>query len=117
MIRALALVFVISLSACTSWRRSDGLLAEPIASRDRVQVWIGRTAHDVRGVKVQGDSLSAIPAGKPLNCESCRVGFARADVDSLRTADDSGGTIVIVGAATLALLILYLKAGLASNYP
>jgi len=31
--------------------------------------------------------------------------------------DGTGGTVVIASAAAIVLLILYLKAGLASNYP
>jgi len=117
LIRPLALTLAATLSACTSWHRNDARLAEPLAPRERVQIWIGATAHEVHGVVSQGDSLTAVPSGKGTTCDSCRVAFARADIDSVRTVDGTGGTVVIAGAAVLVLLILYFKAGLAGNYP
>ena len=117
MIRLLALALAATLSACTSWHRNDARLAEPLAPRDRVQIWTGTTAHDVHSVVLQGDSLTAIPSWKPPNCDSCRVAFARADVDSVRSVDVSGETVLISGVALIAAFIIVLYRGLASNYP
>jgi len=116
-IRLLALALAATLSACTSWHRNDARLAEPLAPRDRVQIWTGTTAHDVHSVVLQGDSLTAIPSWKPPNCDSCRVAFARADVDSVRSVDVSGETVLISGVALIAAFIIVLYRGLASNYP
>ena len=117
MIRALALALATTLSACTFWHRNDARLAEPLAARDRVQIWIGPTAHDVHSVILHGDSLTAIPSWKPPNCDSCRVTFARADVDSGHSVDVSGESVAIAGAAVVVLLYFSIKAGLASLYP
>ena len=117
MIRALALALATTLSACTFWHRNDARLAEPLAPRDRVQIWTGTTAHDVHSVVLQGDSLTAIPSWKPPDCDSCRLAFARADVDSVRAVQVSGEAVLIGGIAVIGLLVLYLVGGLASNYP
>ena len=117
MIRVLALALAASLSACTFWHRNDARLTEPLAPRDRVQIWIASTAHDVHGVVLQGDSLTAIPYWKAPDCDSCRVAFARADVDSVRSVEVSGETVLISGVAVIALLLVVIYQGLASNYP
>jgi hypothetical protein len=117
LIRPLALALATTLSACTFWHRNDARLAEPLAPRDRVQIWIGTTAHDVHGIMLQGDSLTAIPSWKPPNCDSCRVAFARADVDSVRSVEVSGETVLISGVAVIVAFIVVLYRGLASNYP
>ena len=117
MIRVLALALAASLSACTFWHRNDARLTEPLAPRDRVQIWIETTAHDVHSVVLQGDSLTAIPYWKAPDCDSCRVAFARADVDSVRSVEVSGETVLISGVAVIALLLVVIYQGLASNYP
>jgi hypothetical protein len=114
--RPIAVLLAFTVTACTFWHRDEGLLADSLATRDRVQIWIGTTAHDVHGVVVRGDSLTAVPFWKPPDCDSCRVAFARADVDSVRAVQVSGGTVLIASVALIALVILYFTRGLASNY-
>jgi hypothetical protein len=114
---ALALVLACTLSGCSVWHRSDDGLAQPRAARDRVQLWIGTRAYEVHGVAVRGDSVSAVPLWQPPTCDSCRLNFALADVDSVRAQDVSGEAILIGGVAVIALIIVYIRGGLASNYP
>jgi hypothetical protein len=114
---ALAFALATVLPGCSAWHRLDEGLAQPRAARDRVQLWIGTRAYEVRSVSVRGDSVSAVPSWQPPTCDSCRLHFALADVDSVRAQDTSGGTILIGGVAVVALIILYLRGGLASNYP
>ena len=42
--------------------------------RQELQVWQGREAVTLHGVRITGDSLSGVPVWKPPDCDSCRVG-------------------------------------------
>ena len=114
--QSIAVLLACTVTACTFWHRDDGLLADSLASRDRIQIWIGATAHDVHGVVTRGDSLTAVPYWKPPECDSCRVAFARSSVDSVRAVQVSGETVLIVVVAAIGLFILHVTQGLAGNY-
>jgi hypothetical protein len=54
-------------------------------------VWASGQALRLHGVVVKADSVSGIPFFKPLDCDSCRVGLRRTEVDSLRVGDPMNG--------------------------
>jgi hypothetical protein len=45
----------------------------------------------LHGVIVGSDTVSGVPFLKSLDCDSCRVGIERAEVDSLRLGEPVGG--------------------------
>lgn len=94
------------LTACAGWQRSVLLPAESLPPRARRQIWVGRTAHEVHSVVVRGDSISAVPVWRPPECDSCRIAFALAEVDSLRAPDVHSEVVVIGGVLLVALLII-----------
>jgi hypothetical protein len=51
------------------------------------------------------DSVSGIPFLAPLTCDSCRVGFPRAQVDSIKLGDPTGGFWASTGLVLLGLLL------------
>lgn len=56
----------------------------------------------LHGLRIGPDSLSGIPFLKPIECDSCRVSIARAEVDSIRAGDPPGG----FWATTIGILVV-----------
>jgi hypothetical protein len=73
-----------AVTACTTWRRRDDVLTQPVPERQHLQLWTGRQGHSLHGVVVRGDSIRAVPRWKPPQCDSCAVVLARVAVDSVR---------------------------------
>lgn len=69
----------------------------------------------MHGVIVGAESVSGIPFVKPLDCDSCRMGIGRTEVDSLRTGDPVAGfwTTAALGAAVT--LVALCRFGLCSG--
>lgn len=90
---AVLLALALAQAACgAGWRQP----AEPLTAalrnpRQQVQVWQAGRARQLHGVVVSADSVSGIPFLEPLECESCRIVLARAEVDSLRVGNPTGG--------------------------
>lgn len=53
--------------------------------RQELEVWRGRAALTLHGVRVAGDSLTGVPIWKPPDCDSCRVSVPVSGIDSIRT--------------------------------
>ena len=103
-VRALALsCLAIPQAACgAGWRQP----IEPISailrdSRQQVQVWHAGRPLQLHGVTISAESLHGVLYHRPLECDSCRIGLARSEVDSLRTGSPPAGlwrsTGLIVG--------------------
>ena len=82
-------------------------VAEPVtlAPRQQAQIWVGHRQVRVHGVAVTQDSISGIPFLQSLACDSCRLSFPRAQVDSLRVGDPTGGFWGSTGLVLLGLLL------------
>ena len=79
----------------------------PLPARQQVQVWASGQVLRLHGVIVRADSVSGVPFFKPLDCDSCRVGIPRAEVDSLRIGDPMDafwGTTALGVVVTLVVL-------------
>jgi hypothetical protein len=61
----------------------------------------------VHGLRLTADSISAVPFLQPATCDSCRIAWARTEVDSIRLGDPSGGFL-----ASLLGALAILSAGL-----
>jgi hypothetical protein len=74
----------------------------------QAQVWHAGKATQVHGLRLTNDSVSAVPYLKPATCDSCRVTWARTEVDSIRLGDPSGGFLAsLLGALAILSLALF----------
>ena len=99
---------------CSVWStHSRTILVTPHGAHDQYEVWVAARPHLLRGLAVEGDTVSGVPVAERSDCQACRVRFALAAVDSvrIRTRDawrtqllkGVAGTLVLV-AITLVLL-------------
>jgi hypothetical protein len=106
--RALALCwFALAQAGCgAGWRRRAELTAGTVPRGQQVEVWHGGQAERLHAVIVTGDSVSGVPFLRPRGCDSCRVAFPRAGVDSLRLGHPERGfwKSVAVALGTLAVV-------------
>lgn len=78
-----------------------------IAVTQKVDVWTQGQHWRLYGVTVMLDSITGIPADVSLDCDSCRVGFPRSQIDSVATGH-TPWVVQAIGAQTGALAWLYL---------
>jgi hypothetical protein len=105
--RLLAAAALVALFAsCNGWRGRSGVLAEPQEPRTQIRLWVHGTVHQVHGVRVAGDSVTAVPFIRPPNCEGCALHLALRDIDSVQVrALDRDKSIFV---AILVLPLVYL---------
>lgn len=79
-------IFSLLLAGCSSYQHGRPLEAVPLPAptRDRFEVWSKGQAHQLHALRIEHDSLVGVPWWNDPACDSCRVVFARADVDSVR---------------------------------
>lgn len=81
--------------------------------QQQVQVWSSGEVRRWHGVAVTEDSIVGVPFTEPLNCRTCRVGMARAAVDSVRLGSPVAGfwkTVGVVLGGGLVLLGVWCEA-------
>jgi hypothetical protein len=106
------------LTACTSYQGARPVEAIPLpaAERERFEVWSHGTGHQLHALRAEGDSIVGVPWWKDPACDSCRVAFARTEIDSIRVrrfdANESGAlaslSIPFFVFPMLGLMALYL---------
>jgi hypothetical protein len=83
--------------------------------RQELEVWQGREAITLHGVRITGDSLTGVPAWKPPACDSCRVAVPVSAIDSIRTVDNERAWMLAASLPFVALgavaVIFALSAG------
>ena len=109
------LLVTMSVTACTTWRRRDDALTQPVPERQHLQLWTGRQGHSLHGVVVRSDSIRAVPRWKPPQCDSCAVVFARAAVDSVRVRVSSPVRTVALLTVLCAFVYIGSQAGRAGG--
>ena len=70
---------------------------ERLAPRQQVQVWHQGEAQRWHALQVRADSVSGIPYHRSIDCDSCRVVWPRAIVDSIRVGNPVAGFWKTVG--------------------
>jgi len=86
----LACLAVPLAAACSAgWRRVPLATPRDLPQHQQVQVWRGSQATRLEGLVISGDSASGYPFPRPPGCDTCRVAFALAQVDSIRQGDPS----------------------------
>jgi hypothetical protein len=83
------------------------MLPGQLPARQQVQVWTSGRVLRLHGVSIGADSVTGVPFFLPPECDSCRAGVRRAEVDSLRLGDPMRGfwgTTALGVAVTLVIL-------------
>jgi hypothetical protein len=84
-----------------------------IAVTQNVDVWTQGQHWRLHGVTVMLDSISGIPADTSLDCDDCRLGFPRSQIDSVVTRRHSElltGVAAQAGAVTYTYLLFFFAA-------
>lgn len=55
----------------------------PVTPEQRLALWQGPSADTLHGVQVGDSTVSGVPIAQPAFCDSCRVTFPLANVDSV----------------------------------
>jgi hypothetical protein len=85
-------------SACTAGpRRVEFPAPQPFTERQQLEIWRAGKARTLHAVVQSGDRLSGVPVHRPPSCDSCRVTFAVAEIDSVRAVDIERAALLIHG--------------------
>jgi hypothetical protein len=107
---AIPLLLAVGMTGCgPGWLAVPAPIPERFEPRQVVQVWSRSHAAQLHGLVVTPDSILGVGYLAPVDCDSCRVGFLRSDVDSLRTGDPTNnfwGTAALVTVGALALIVV-----------
>jgi len=80
----------------------------PMKPADAVLIWSSGTVEKWHGVVITADSVSGIPYGTSLKCDSCRRSIALGQVDSMKVRHRTGAAKEVAtyaGALTFLLLV------------
>ena len=110
---ALGLFLLLGIGGCgAGWRRTEPVSPGPLPARQQIQVWAAGRMLRLHGVIVGADSVSGVPFNRSLDCDSCRVGMGKDDVDSLRIGDPVEGFWKTAALGVAASLIILCRSGL-----
>ncbi len=85
---ALFTTLMLAQSACTAGpRRVEFPAPQPFTLRQQLEIWRAGKARTLHAVVQSGDSVSGVPVYRPPSCDSCRVTFAVAEIDSVRAVN------------------------------
>ena len=95
--RMVALVLLGVTLSCFRAPERVPLPSAPASFRpgQQLEVWQGREARTLHGVRIAGDSLTGVPAWKPPDCDSCRVTVPVRGIDSIRTVHNERAGMLI----------------------
>jgi hypothetical protein len=105
------LAFVILAAGCVShaeWERRTGFQPAPMKPSDRVLIWSSGTVEKWHGVVITADSVSGIPYGRSLECDSCRLTIPLVRVDSMKYWTGGGvvkTSLVVAGVLAAAFVV------------
>jgi hypothetical protein len=78
-------------------RRLEGPLPPHFQPTQQLEIWSKNEARTLHAVVQRGDSLYGIPLRGPISCDSCRVGFALGDIDSVRAVSTDRSALLTQG--------------------
>ena len=91
---ALMLLLMLVNAGCgAGWRRMTGPEPAELSPRQQIQVWTtgqGRAAQ-LHSVVFASDSVSGVPFTERPDCDTCRVSYVLAEVDSIRVGHPERG--------------------------
>ena len=103
---AVAPLLVLSGACGAGWHRPTPLHLGRMDEGQQVRVWHNGAVERWHSVIVTQDSIAGVHWRQPRGCDSCRVGLARAEVDSVQVGNPMGGFWRGVGVALLVMLVL-----------
>ena len=111
-----ALTLALAQTGCGAGWHALPLSPTPaLRPRQQVEIWHAGQATQAHAVRLSADSLSAIPALAAIDCESCRVGWALGDIDSVRAGNPTAGFWKSVGLVAGGLFAVVLVACVAGD--
>ena len=105
------LAFVILAAGCVSnaeWERRTGFQPTPMKPSDAALIWSSGTVEKWHGVVITADSVSGIPYGTSLECDSCRLSIPLVRVDSMKYWTGGGvvkKSLVVAGVLAAAFVV------------
>ena len=66
------------------WGPATATFLVPNSPSDTVLYWVDDRPVNLHAVRLEGDVLTGVPFGSRQRCDTCRIGFPRADVDSIQ---------------------------------
>ena len=104
---------VLLAAGCGHWEQRRLDQPTPMEAAEPVWIWSGGKVEKWQAVIITTDSVSGIPYGTSLVCDSCRRTIPRAQVDSMKVAHRTRGVVqgvasesLILAGALVAVLLL-----------
>jgi hypothetical protein len=66
------------------WGPATTRFLVPNSPADTVLYWVDGRPVNLHDVRLEEDRLTGVPFGSPQRCDSCRIGFPRASIDSVQ---------------------------------
>lgn len=103
-------LFLLTGACGAGWHQRQEPLPHELPPRQQVQVWRDGRASQWHAVRVKADTISGISYFLPITCDTCRVAFPRATVDSIRFGNPTAGlwkSVALVVAIPVTYLFIY----------
>jgi hypothetical protein len=94
------------LACGAGWRRVAPAAEGALAPRQQAQLWVSGRSVRLHGVVFRQDSVIGTGFLQPLDCDTCRLAWPVAAVDSIRIGNPSSGFWKSVGLALGATLVV-----------
>ncbi|MDH3457602.1 MAG: hypothetical protein OER90_12260 [Gemmatimonadota bacterium] len=94
-------------AACgAGWHRPASMPSGGLDPGQQVRVWHDGAVERWHSVVIRADSVLGVPWLEPRGCDTCRVGLARSEVDSVHVGNPMGGFWRTIGVALLIMLAI-----------
>ena len=102
---------LLAAAGCARWHATALEATAPLRPRDKLEIWAGGRGTQLHGLRITPDSITGVPYLRDPRCDSCRVGYARADVDSVRVLGNGihgfGWWALVIAGSYVVLLLLF----------
>ena len=113
--RGIVLLLALVQPGCAvRWQATTLPASTEIEPHRYAELWIDGRRHLLHRISAGADSVSGVPGGQSGDCAKCRVAYARAEIDSIRSGDPESGMAggVLLGVATFAAaMVLFCSQG------
>jgi hypothetical protein len=110
-----AILTAVGAVGCGAGWHGVPVTPRPVEARQQVQVWHQGRVEQWHAVVVTPESLSGIPFHRPVTCDSCRMAFSRAAIDSVRFGNPVAGfwktTALLIAAPFVIVEVICAAAG------
>ena len=110
------LLLAMTLTGCTTWKRDDAVLLQPIPERAKIGINANGMRVVAHGVRVDSQGVSYVKIFQDPACDSCRAAVPLASIDSVRVSTVSAlKTVTLLTIITA--IMLYFGPYMASDVP